>query len=341
MYPNRAALLYLYLFLASCAAGDAIVELRGATMGTIYTVKIGELAASVDEKTLHAELEGILARINGRMSTYDPDSELSRFNAAPTTEWVPMSAETVRVVEEALEVSRLTDGAFDVTVGPLVDLWGFGPAPAPEEPPSADEIAAARERVGFERLHARTSEPALRKDHPQLRVDLSAIAKGYAVDQLAEHLESRGVSDYMVEIGGEVRAQGNHPRGSPWRIGIEKPVTDERSIQRVLHIRNRGLATSGDYRNFIELGGERLSHTIDPRTGRPAAHELASVTVMAESSMRADALATGLMALGPEGARDLARRERIAALLIVRRDDGFHEEPTPQIAEALAGKGEH
>ncbi len=313
-----------------------MVELGGSTMGTRYTVKTGALPASLERKTLHAELEEILARINVRMSTYDPDSELSRFNAAPTTEWVPMSAETVRVVEEALDVSRMTGGAFDVTVGPLVDLWGFGPAPRAEEPPSEGEIAAARERVGFERLHARASEPALRKDHPQLRVDLSAIAKGYAVDQLAEHLESRGVSDYMVEIGGEVRAQGSHPRGRSWRIGIERPVSHERSLQRVLEIRNRGLATSGDYRNFIERDGKRLSHTIDPRTGRPVSHELASATVMARSSMRADALATGLVVLGPEAARNLAERERIAALLIIRSGDGFREESTPEIGDALA-----
>ena len=315
-----------------------MIALSGSTMGTRYTVKLRALPPEVDRDALQAEIDGILHRINGRMSTWDPDSELSRFNASASTDWVTMSSETVRVVGEALEVSRLTDGAFDVTVGPLVDLWGFGPGPRPEVAPSSEQVAAAREQVGFRRLQLQETGSALRKEHPQLRIDLSAIAKGYAVDQLAEHLERRGVADYMVEIGGEVRARGTHPRGTPWRIGIERPVAGGRSVYRVIQIDGRGLATSGDYRNFIEVDGRRLSHTIDPRTGRPVTHELASVTVMASSSMRADAIATGLLALGPEAAADLAEREKIAALFILRTDEGFREASTPEIGTALVGE---
>ncbi len=334
------ALVLAWLVVAlACGGRDEPIEFRGTTMGTRYTIKIGALPAGLDRERLEGKLKATLARITGRMSTYVSTSEITRFNDAATTDWIPVSEETVTVVEEALEVGRLTGGAFDVTVGPLVELWGFGPWPRRQEPPSGDEIARARERVGSERLHARRSPPALRKDHPGLRVDLSAIAKGYAVDQLAEQLDSRGVSDYMVEVGGEVRAKGNHPRGSPWRIGIERPVTRERSIQRVLEVRDRALATSGDYRNYIEVDGVRYSHTIDPRTGRPVMHTLASATVLAESCMRADALATGLMALGPEAARELAEREEIAALFILRSEDGFEEESTPQIAEALLDEG--
>ncbi len=325
------------LFLLACTAGDELVELRGSTMGTVYTVKAGNLEGAIGEEDLHAEVEGILRRISERMSTWDAGSELSRFNASATTDWFPVSDETVTVVEEALAVGGLTDGAFDVTVGPLVDLWGFGPEPRPNGVPSSEAIAAALERVGYRRLHARRSPPALRKDHPELRVDLSAIAKGYAVDQVGEHLETRGIPDYMVEIGGEVRARGDHPAGRPWRIGIEKPVSEGRSVQRVLQIEDRALATSGDYRNFIERDGERFSHTIDPPTGRPVIHRLASVTVLADSSMRADALATGLLALGPQRARALAEREEIAALFILREQDGFVEEATPGFDAAFGG----
>ncbi len=324
------------LLLCACSTGDAVVELRGATMGTVYTVKVVAPPAGLDGAALQPEIDAILGRITDRMSTWEPDSELSRFNASATTQWVAVSDETARVVREALAVSRLTEGAFDVTVGPLVDLWGFGAAPRSDESPSEAQVAAAREKVGYQRLHVREESPALRKDHPELRVDLSAIAKGYAVDQVAEHLESRGFGAYMVEVGGEVRARGPHPRGGPWRIGIEKPIAGGRSVQRVLHVEDGGLATSGDYRNFVERDGQRLSHTIDPRSGRPVTHRLASVTVVADSCMRADALATGLLALGPEKAADLARREAIAALFLIRGEEGFREEATPQIGPALA-----
>ncbi len=331
-------MLLLCLSSLSCSQDGEVIALSGSTMGTRYTVKLTALPPEVGRDALQGEIDGILARVNRHMSTWDPDSELSRFNASASTDWVTMSEETVRVVGEALEVSRLTDGAFDVTVGPLVDLWGFGPEPRPEAAPSREQVAAARERVGFRRLQLQETGPALRKEHPQLRIDLSAIAKGYAVDQLAEHLERRGVADYMVEIGGEVRARGVHPRGTPWRIGIERPVAGGRSVYRVIQVDGRGLATSGDYRNFIEVDGRRLSHTIDPRTGRPVTHELASVTVMASSSMRADAIATGLLALGPEAAADLAEREKIAALFILRTSEGFREASTPEIGTALVGE---
>jgi thiamine biosynthesis lipoprotein len=328
--------LSLCLWGLGCAEPEP-VELRGPTMGTTWSVKVAELPAGVTSDALHADLDGILRRINALMSTWDQNSELSRFNASATTDWFPVSDETVTVVDEAIAVARLTDGAFDVTVGPLVDLWGFGPEPRPDEPPSGEQIAAARERVGYGRLHTRSAEPALRKDQSDLRVDLSAIAKGYAVDQLAEHLESREVGDYMVEIGGEVRVLGEHPSGRPWRIGIERPITEGRAVQRVLDLEDGGLATSGDYRNFIERDGKRLSHTIDPRTGRPVEHGLASVTVLADSSMSADALATGLMVLGPEKAKALAEREEIEVLLIVRTEDGFREQTTPGFDAAVSG----
>jgi thiamine biosynthesis lipoprotein len=333
----RVILLSACAVLPSCADRPAgrFVTLTGATMGTTYRITTGEPRAGVSRADLERNIEGILERINGEMSTYDDTSELTRFNRRRTTEWVSVSPGLVAVMREALEVSELTGGAFDVTVGPVVDLWGFGPEPRGEGLPTDREIEVQLERVGYQHIHARRSPPALRKDRPDVEVDLSAIAKGYAVDQLAGYLQSTGVRDLMVEIGGEVHTSGRSPDGTPWRIGIEMPLTDGRAIQRVVLLEDGALATSGDYRKFIERDGTRFSHTIDPRTGWPVEHDLASVSVLSESSMRADALATGLVVLGPGPARELAAREDLATLFIFRDPDGFREAATPAMARAL------
>ena len=326
--------------LAGCAADDtAPTTFGGATMGTTYTITIGALPAGVALSVLRDDVESILERIDDRMSTYDDGSEVSRFNATRTVDWFDVSRETTTVVAEALEVSALTGGAFDVTVGPLVGLWGFGATDRAPHVPSDAEIAATLQRVGYRRLHVRTEPPALRKTHPDLEIDLSAIAKGYAVDAVAEHLAAAPISAFLVEVGGEMRARGRHPRGTSWRIGIETPVPGQRSVHRVLHLEDRALATSGDYREFFEVDGQRFSHTIDPRTGRPVDHELASVSVLDASSMRADALATGLTVLGPERALALAKQEGLAVLFILRDGAGFREEWTPALIPALANGG--
>jgi thiamine biosynthesis lipoprotein len=299
-------------------------------MGTSYTIKIVGLPKDADSDALHKEITGILERINARMSTYRKDSELSRFNRQRSTEWFDVSSETVFVVDEAQRVSRLSQGAFDVTVGPLVNLWGFGPAPRREELPTDGAIEEALQSVGYEKVHTRSSPPAVRKDHPEIQIDLSAIAKGYAVDRVADHLKSRGIASYMVEIGGEVHAQGRNAQGSGWRIGIETPVANERSVQKVIHLQDRGMAISGDYRNYFEKDGKRFSHTINPRTGKPITHTLASVAVLQPTSMAADALATALMVMGPDAGYELAARESLPALFISKRPDGFEEKATPE-----------
>jgi thiamine biosynthesis lipoprotein len=326
------------MMLMACSAEEDArpVTFSGATMGTTYTVTMDALPADVSLSTLRQDVGAILDRIEDRMSTYDDASELSRFNANQTTDWVAMSAETVDVVDAAIAVSELTDGGFDITVGPLVDLWGFGPAAGPPAIPSDDAIAAILERVGYRQVRTRREPPALRKSHPEVEIDLSAIAKGYAVDEVAEYLESVDVSDFLIEVGGEMRARGRHPRGVPWRIGIERPVPGPRSVHRVLLLENAALATSGDYRNFFEVEGWRFSHTIDPRTGRPVTHALASVSVVDVTAMRADALATGLTVLGPAAGRALAQREDLAVLFIERDGASFHEDWTPALARALS-----
>jgi thiamine biosynthesis lipoprotein len=229
------------------------------------------------------------------------------------------------VIEQALVISELTDGAFDITVGPIVNLWGFGPGPEPENIPDDIQINTVLQNVGYHYLQTRHDPPSIQKKRSDLYIDLSGIAKGYAVDVLAEYLEGLGISNYLVEIGGELRANGNNPDSNYWRIGIEKPITNGRMLQRVIMLDNTSMATSGDYRNYVENDNIRYSHTIDPNTGRPISHRLASVTVIASSAMYTDALATALMVLGPEKGYHLAEDNNIAALFIVKTDDGFAE----------------
>jgi thiamine biosynthesis lipoprotein len=273
------------------------------------------------------------------MSTYDEASEVSRFNASRTTDWIEMSAETVAVVDEALRISALTRGAFDITVGPLVNLWGFGPAGRSPSPPSEEAIASALGRVGYGWLRTRQAPPALRKARADVEVDLSAIAPGYAADLVAEHLQAAQVPSFLVDVGGEMRAEGRSPDGTAWRIGVETPVAGRRRVQRVLLLADRAVATSGGYRSFFEAGGRRFSHTIDPRTGRPVSHNLVSVSVVDATAMRADALATGLAVLGPEEGPALAQREDLAVLFVLQDGDDLREQPTPAIVSLLADRG--
>jgi FAD:protein FMN transferase len=321
------------LVVASCSQEREkthLVELTGSTMGTRYTVKVSNLPPGFMPASIQREIEAILNRINGRMSTYQEDSELSTFNRAKTTDWIPVSSEIVFVVAAALQVSRLTDGAFDITVGPIVNLWGFGP-PIPEPDFPTDEmIQELLPNVGYQHIFIQDSPPSLRKDHPDVQIDLSSIAKGYAVDQVAEYLESVELHDYLVEIGGELRGKGNNSQGETWKVAIEKPDPNQRAIHGVVQLQNRGMATSGDYRNFFERNGQRYSHTINPRTGRPITHKLASVAVISDSTMQADALATGLMVLGPESGFRLAEKEKLSALFITKGTGVVYEKATSQ-----------
>lgn len=308
----------------------------GATMGTTYTIKAAALPSNVDPTLLHREIEAVLESVDRRMSTYDPESELSRFNRSTDTGWFPVSSDTARVIDEALRIGQLTGGAFDVTVGPLVDLWHFGPGRKEAgEAPSPEKVAAARERVGFERLEVRLAPPAVRKSRGDVRVDLSGIAKGFAVDRVAALLERRGVENYMVEIGGETRTRGRNSRGTPWQIAIEAPSETTRTVQEVVRPGAQAMATSGDYRNYFISGGRRYCHILDPRTGRPVVHRLVSATVLDASCATADALATALMVLGPEKGYELASQRGMPALLLIATESGLEERMTPEFAALL------
>jgi thiamine biosynthesis lipoprotein len=301
-------------------------------MGTGYNVKVAVLPKGLTAADLQRQVDARLDTINQQMSTYLPESEISCFNRHTGDDWFPVSPATAFVVSAALEISKQTDGAFDITVGPLVDLWGFGPGPRPGRIPAPEEIAAAKSRVGYERVAVRREPPALRKSQPDVHLDLSALGEGFAVDEVAALLDRQGLVAYLVDIGGEMRARGRKPDGTPWRIGIERPVRSVREIHQVIELKDRALATSGDYRNFFEWQGRYYSHEIDPKTGWPVEHALGSVSVLADQCMLADAWATALMVLGPERALQSAERHQLDVLLIVRQGDGFIEQATPGFA---------
>jgi thiamine biosynthesis lipoprotein len=326
------------LLLGACSDAadrkDPIV-ISGPTMGTAYAVKLHDATAEVDAAALKLEIDALLERINDQMSTWRPDSELSRFNSNGGTDWFPVSAATAYVIEAAEGISVLSNGAFDVTVGPVVNLWGFGPDRNKADPPSQEQIEKAMERVGYRQLAVRASPAALRKQRPDLYVDLSAIAKGFAVDEVSRLLDERNIQSYLVEIGGELRARGSKPDGSPWKVAIEQPLSSERSVQSIVSLGDHAIATSGDYRNYMEKDGKRYSHTINPRTGRPIAHGLASVSVITASAMRADALATAIMVMGPLEGYRLAIREALAVQLIIRSGDQLQVLATPEFESYL------
>lgn len=312
------------LFLLVRSSHAPVVEKRqltGHTMGGTWSVKV----IDIERPGLQSELQSILDDLESTFSTWRADSQVSRFNASRSTDWFPVSVHMVHIVQVAQEVHRDTAGAFDITIAPLVNLWGFGPAGRIDSLPTDDQIAAARAHVGSDKLSFRVAPPALRKSDPQLQIDLSAIAKGYAADQLAIHLDQLGIRDYLITVGGENRAKGR-----PWRIGIETPTPDVMRIIDTLDLRDAAISTSGDYRNFAQFAGKRFSHQIDPRTARPVTHSVASVTVLNRSGARADALATALFILGPDQGYTTATRLNLPALFIQRNEGRFTLRPTPQ-----------
>lgn len=323
--------------LAGCSfeAEEKVWEISGPVFGTQYNINV-VMAEDQDRlKALANGIEEVLEDVDASMSTWRDDSELSRLNRLEDqSQWADISPALYAVLARSIDIADLSDGAFDVTIGPVVNLWGFGPDARPEETPGDEKLAAALDATGYEKLELREDPPAIRAEKNQY-IDLSAIAKGYAVDEIARFLQSAGVSAFLVEVGGEISVQGRKPDGDAWRLAIEEPVADQRQVNRVVAIGDRAMATSGDYRNYYESDGQRFSHTIDPEDGRPIDHSLASVTVIAEDCMTADALATALNVMGPEKAKSLATRENIAAYFIIRGKDGFRTEHSPAFSSFL------
>lgn len=295
----------------------------GATMGTRWSVKLaGPPLDSASHGRVLDAIENELAQVNRLMSSWDPDSELSRFNRWESAQPFPLSPSNLEVFALAAEVSQQSGGAFDITVGPLVAAWGFGAEAAGTEAPSPEQLAQLGERVGYRRLLLDPKNGSIRKQHPGIRADLSAIAKGYAVDRVAAALAALGYPNFLVEIGGELKGRGQKRAERDWRVAVERPDELVRSIYAVVALRDLGMATSGDYRNFVLEDGTRRSHLIDPRLGRPVMHSLASVSVVDPSTARADALATAFGVMGIDAGFELATRENIAAYFIERHDNG-------------------
>ncbi|PHR66476.1 FAD:protein FMN transferase [Pseudidiomarina marina] len=329
MKMNQSSTLRVWLallglaFFVSCTPAPQQISVSGETMGTTYHIRYVTANPNHSPERVKERVDAVLEQVNSQMSTYDPNSELSLFNQRQTTDPVVISRSLETVVRRALEIGAETNGLLDVTVGPLVNLWGFGPLGRPERVPSEEQLQAIRKQIGYQYLTVENHQ--LTKAIPDLYVDLSTIAKGYGVDRVAVLLEQMEIKNYLVEIGGEMRMRGTKPGEQPWRIAVEQPVSLDRAVQRIIEPGNNAVATSGDYRNYFEEDGVRYSHIIDPRTGYPIQHNLVSVTVISETCMDADAYATALTVMGAEQALAFANQKGLAVLLVTRENDQFKE----------------
>lgn len=330
------AIFIAVVFIQGCFPSNELdkkqVHLQGITMGTVgYNVKYIEMPIEGDKQlpartAVHQGIEDILLKLNQDMSNWIADSELSKFNAHNSIEPVEISEGLRRVIAESIRLGELSNGKLDVTIGPLINLWGFGPESKPEQVPTDEAIFQAKSRSGISNLILNGN--MLSKRNPDLYVDLSTIAKGYAVDLVAEYLDSIGAHNYLVEIGGELRAKGFKQTGELWSVAIERPVSTERAVHQIIIPKDNAIATSGDYRKYFEENGQRFSHLIDPHTGKPIDHKLVSVTVIHPSSMTADGLSTAMIIMGPEKAFQFAQEQKIAAYLISKTENGFVEQST-------------
>ncbi len=358
------------LLLPACERRETheLVQINGEALGTSYHIKVvrhalagEEQGSSPSRQTLEEIVTRELERVNEKMSTWQDDSELSRFNQHDSAEPFALSADTLYVMQAALQVSEETDGAFDITVGPLVNAWGFGPEETAGPPPD-DKLQTLQQSVGYDKLLLEISKEGERlmdikaqlreqpddpagtalKAHPDVYADLSAIAKGYVVDRIAEAFLLAGAEDFMVEIGGEVRAHGINAQERIWRIGIVNPALDPNAPSTgIVPLQDKAMATSGDYRNFkVDEAGNRYHHTIDPRLGRPVSHALASATVVHRSCMYADAYATALMVMGPEEALDWANEKNLAVYLIIHDGEDFTTEMSSGFDDLIHSFGE-
>ncbi|OIQ94616.1 thiamine biosynthesis lipoprotein ApbE precursor [mine drainage metagenome] len=342
--PRRRALVQALgaaSLLSACGGSRAsrvspAAEFSGLTMGSAYTVKIAGAALSPALRAVARNAVGVaLGAVDIAMSTFRPQSELSRFNAHASTSPFTLSPDTFSVFALAQQVSAATSGAFDVTVGPAVDAWGFGPGRR-ERIVEGPEVAALEHRVGWRKLRLDENAGTVAKLRPEVRADLSGIAKGYGVDKAAQALDALGIEHYLIDAGGEVRTRGRNPEGRPWQVAIEQPEAGARRPRYIVPLSGLAIATSGDYRIYFERDGRRYCHEIDPATGRPIDNRLASVSVVAATGALADAMGK-LIVLGPERAYACATKQGIAAHFIVREAaGGLRDLVTPAFA-ALGG----
>ncbi len=337
---SLTAVLLLGLLAAGCDQqkdeADTGVVLEGKTMGTQWRVSLPGVTAA-QAAALREKIQQRLDNDDQELSTWKKDSLLSRFNQDRTTQPQSISSNMADIITVALRIGRLTDGAMDITVGPLVNLWGFGPDQQPPHTPSLADIAAAKALTGLRHLQVieRADGAWLQKDLPGLYVDLSTMGEGFATDHLARLMEEEGITDYLVSVGGAVLTRGANVGGKAWRVAIQKPTDQENAAQALVDLQGHGISTSGSYRNYYELDGRRISHVIDPQTGQPIEHRLVSATVIATTALEADGWDTGLMVLGTEKAKALALREHLAVYLITKEKKGFSSWMSPQFRAFL------
>lgn len=333
---RNALFLFLILILlitSGCWRRQA-TQFAGETQGTTYHIKVVPQSCRQGRAELQRRVEYRLNEIDLTLSNYREDSELSSLNRAPVGEWIELNRDLYAVLKASEQISQASAGVFDITVAPLVNLWGFGPKKKTQTIPRDAEITAAQADIGYRYLELDVSAARVRKKR-ELEIDVNAIAQGYTVDQLAEVLSAAGCTDFMVEVGGELRLAGRNPDNKLWQIGIEKPGEGFVDAQEVVAATDVGVTTAGDYHDYFEKNGERFSHTIDPRSGRPVAHKLASVTVIASNAMLADGYDTVLEVLGPEEGFRFAEQHKLAAYFIVREGDHFVSRHTSQMSRYL------
>lgn len=312
--------LYLFLsmlsLLSACDSRPDVVRLSGSIMGTYYQISFVQDDIDIDSEQVHQGTLNAMELVNQKMSTYIDNSELSLLNKTKSTEWQTASQELLTVIGKSIEITSLTDGAFDITVSPLVNAWGFGPEKTKSDRLDQQTIDHFAAFIGVDKFVI-DSTNGIKKQHVNVSFDLSAIAKGYAVDKVVEYLLEQGIENFLVDIGGELRAKGQNEYDKAWQIAIEKPEVTG-GIQQIIALNNKAIATSGNYRNYIEIDGRKYSHTFDPRLLKPVTHNLASASVIADNAMSADALATALMVMGEKQAYDFAMTNKLAVYLIIR-----------------------
>lgn len=320
------------LLLAGCQARDSLERFAGPTMGSTYSIQYVRRAGGPTVEAVRGEVEAILAQVDRQMSTYRSDSDIARFNDLPGNRCQVMPPSVLELVRTGEALSLSSDGAYDLTVEPLMNLWGFGPQGREEKVPDAARLAQVRQRVGH--AHLRIDADRLCKD-AAVEVDFDSIAAGYTVDRIAARLVSMGIDSFLVEVTGELKALGRKPDGGAWRVALEEPRDDRQVAQRIVEIDGDGVSTSGDYRNYFEQDGKRYSHTFDALLGAPISHALASVTVIHPSTLMADGLSTLLLILGPERGSDYAEKHDIAAFFVIRADKAFVTRTSPAFDRLL------
>lgn len=312
------------------------IEFNSKTMGTFYRVKvIGDIAISKEQ--LQHKIDALLEQTNDDISTYRADSVLSRFNHSCSTNPQAIPRGMANIILMAQRIGQDTSGAMDITIGPLVNLWGFGPDKGPVKVPTQQQIASAQKKVGLQHLHLFSDSRGewLQKDLPSMYVDLSTLGEGYGTDELVRLMRRNGITNYLVSVGGAVSTHGVNSQGKPWRVAIQKPTDYENAVQALVDLQGYSISTAGSYRNYFELDGPRYSHIIEPSTGKPIQHRLVSATVIASTTLEADGWDTGLMVLGTEKALQLAQEKGLAAYLISKTNDGFSTVMTPQFKAFL------